>query len=75
MRISVRYFAMLRERRGAPSEVVVVAPGATVGSLYADLFPEPRPRVGFVVRGEVAPADAPLADGDEVLFLPPVGGG
>jgi len=75
MQVTVRYMAMLRERRGCDSEVVDVADGTTARQLYQELFPPPAVPVGYARNhAQVAP-DTPLADGDEVVFLPPVGGG
>ena len=47
--VTVRYFAVLRERRGRDEERVDVRDGTTVAALYADLFPEQqRARVGLM---------------------------
>ena len=47
-----------------------------------DLYAELRPRLGLdpsmvraAVNGEFADDGHPLADGDEVVFVPPVAGG
>ena len=78
MKVLVRHFAQLRERRGRDHETLELEPGATVGGLYRSLFP-PGPAgvlpVMYAVNHAWAPADAALADGDEVAFIPPVGGG
>ena len=76
--VTVRYFAVLKERRGTDLERVDVADGTTLRGLYDRLFPPGpagRPTVGFVRNLEVVPADTELHDGDEVGFLPPLGGG
>lgn len=78
MKVVVRHFAMLRERRGVPSEELDVAPGTTVGELYRALFP-PGPEGALPVmyavnHGWAKPGQA-LAEGDEVAFIPPIGGG
>ncbi len=75
MHITCRYVAMLRERRGLDQEVVEVPSGTTVSELYRSLFPSPAVPVGFAVAHCQVPADHALCDGDEVVFLPPVGGG
>lgn len=76
--VTVRYFAVLREKRARDEEQVEVLPGETVGGLYERLFP-PGPAgklpVGFARNQEYVSADTPVADGDEVAFLPPLGGG
>lgn len=77
-RVIVRYFAVLRERRGRDHEEIELLPGETAGALYARLFP-PGPQgalpVAFARNLEYVEGGAVLADGDEVAFLPPLGGG
>ena len=76
--VTVLFFAMLREQRGRAEERVPLLPGERVGALYARLFP-PGPSgalpVGFAVNQAYVGAEHPLADGDEVAFIPPLGGG
>ncbi len=75
MQVTVRYYAMLKERRGVDSEVVEVSVGTTARELYEMLFPEPRVPVQVAVAHAVVPPGTVLEDGVEVVFLPPVGGG
>ncbi len=78
MKVLVRHFAVLRERRGTSAEEVEVAQGTTVSALYAALFPPGREGalpVMFAVNHAWAPPGQALAEGDEVAFIPPVGGG
>ncbi len=73
--VTIRCFATLRERAGKGSWEEPLAPGETVAALYARLFPPGDLPVAYVVnRATVPPSTAPAA-GDEVAFLPPVGGG
>jgi molybdopterin synthase catalytic subunit len=76
--VRVRYFASLRERRKTEVENVTLLPGETLGQLYLRLFP-PGPEgvlpVAYARNAAVARATEVLRDGDEVAFLPPVGGG
>jgi molybdopterin converting factor subunit 1 len=78
MQVMVHYFAVLRERAGCSSALVGVAPVMTVGGLYAQIFP-PGPAgvlpVMFAVNEEYVGAEHSLKDGDEVAFIPPLGGG
>lgn len=78
MRIRLRYFAGLRERRGRTDEQIDVAPGTTAGALYRALFP-PGPEgalpVLYAINQSYATADTALEDGDELVFVPPLGGG
>jgi sulfur-carrier protein len=75
MRVRVRYFAALRERAGRDEEWVDVPSGVTCGELYERLFPGLGLPVAHARNHEHARPTDVLADGDEVVFLPPVGGG
>ncbi|MDP6934659.1 MAG: MoaD/ThiS family protein [Myxococcota bacterium] len=77
MRVRVHHFAALRETRGVEHEDVQISSGSTVGQLYRELFPGPERsmRVLFAVNQEYASADRALEAGDEVAFIPPLGGG
>lgn len=78
MKVLVRHFAALRERRGSSSEELELEPGTTVGELYTSLFPPGREgamRVLYAVNHTWAPGDQALCEGDEVAFIPPMGGG
>jgi molybdopterin converting factor small subunit len=77
--IRVLYFAELRERSGR-SEETVVAAARTAAELYGELsrrhgFREATAGMTVVVNDEMAEWDAPVADGDTVVFLTPFGGG
>jgi len=78
-RLNVRYFAVLREQAGRSAEELETQ-AATPRELYEEL----RQRRGLTLAPEflrVAVNDefgdwrSPLADGDTVVFLPPVAGG
>lgn len=75
MRVKVRYFATLRERAGKDEEWVDVAPRTTLGGLFRDLFPGLDLPVAYARNHAHASSDEPVEDGDEIVFLPPVGGG
>jgi MoaD family protein len=77
--VNVRLFAALREIAG---DSHVEATGHTVGDVVDDLsaryggrFAQIAEVGSFVVNGERASRDTPIADGDEVALLPPVSGG
>ena len=77
--ISVQYFAILREQRGLSQERLQTA-AATPAALYDELrarhpFTLPGDRVRAAVNDAFVAADAPLRDGDRVVFIPPVAGG
>ena len=77
-RITVLYFATLREQKGCGEEELDVAADLTLQELYLTLFP-PGPRgylpVAFARNAVYASGSEPIQDGDEVAFIPPVGGG
>lgn len=83
MKVTVRYFASLREALGA-SEVVEVPEGATAGGLRDALAGRGGPHAAALARGRavrcavdqvMAPEATALRDGAEVAFFPPVTGG
>lgn len=81
MHVTVRLFARLREIVGAPEVAREVPDGATLSSVWEELsaeFPALAPYRGSVsaaVNADYARMHAPVHDGDEVAFLPPVSGG
>ncbi len=75
MQVKVLYFAKLRELRGCSSEILEIEPATTVGALYEQIFGAGAPTVACTRNRAICPPHTPLADGDEVSFLPPLGGG
>jgi len=81
MRIKVLYFAVLRERRGAPSETLELPAGGDVAmalAIIAKQHPQIAsllPRVQVAVNQVMAPATALLGEDDELALIPPVSGG
>lgn len=78
-RVQLRYYALLREQAGRTAETVE-SQARTPGELYAELasrhgFRLPPAQVRVAVNSTFADWDRPLADGDEVVFIPPVAGG
>jgi molybdopterin synthase catalytic subunit len=76
MEVTVRLFAMLRERAGAGEVTVELPDGARVRDALAALggLADGMPLV-MAVNREYAPEDAPLSPGDELALIPPVSGG
>jgi molybdopterin converting factor subunit 1 len=81
--ITVKLFAQLREAAGAERLDLPQHAAGTVGSLREELI-RLRPALAGVFAGRTVLAvvnrryagpDDPVADGDEVAFLPPVSGG
>jgi molybdopterin synthase sulfur carrier subunit len=76
--VTVLYFASLRDAAGRASEVVPLP--ASLGALYEELrarhgFALAQERLRVAVDGAFADWQAPLRDGAEVAFIPPVSGG
>ena len=81
MRITVRLFARLREIAGAGELAREVPSQATVHAVWRGLVAEfpamasYEPSISSAVNAEFAKMQAPVHEGDEVAFLPPVSGG
>jgi len=81
MKIRMRYFASFRETTGQNEEILTVREGADVGDVRALLlsrYPRLRPimeRSACAVNHNYVSIDTTLHEGDEVVFIPPVGGG
>ena len=76
MHVSVRLFAVLRERAGAGQIELDLPDGASVGDALAQVraLTEGVPVV-MAVNHEYADASARLSSGDELALIPPVSGG
>lgn len=81
MRVTVRLFARLRDLAGSGELVRDVPAPATVQTVWtalvADLpaLREYERSMSVAVNADYSRMSAPVADGDEVAFLPPVSGG
>jgi molybdopterin converting factor subunit 1 len=80
MQVTVRLFAGLRERAGAPTLELEVPEEGTVADLLGALQRTPLaglPERSFIVavNREYADPDAAVHAGDEVALIPPVSGG
>ena len=78
MRVRVDYFAMLRDRAGREHETLETR-AATAQELYRELAPRrglpAQTGLKVAVNDEFRAWDCRLADGDRVVFIPPVAGG
>ena len=77
--ITVQYFAVLREQAGRRDEALVTS-ARTAAELYTELarrypFSLPPEVLRVAINTEFREWTAPLADGDAVVFIPPVAGG
>jgi MoaE-MoaD fusion protein len=81
MRVNVLFFGMLKDVVGRPAEELDLPSGGELRAVfdhYAQRFPRLAEMAGSIVLArnrEFAGLSAPVADGDEVAFLPPVSGG
>jgi len=77
--ITVQYYALLREQAGRREEVLVTA-ARTARELYTELaarypFSLAPEVLRVAINAEFGDWSTPLADGDAVVFIPPVAGG
>ena len=81
MRVNIRLFAKLRDIAGTGEIERQVPDGATVRTVWEALaseFPDLKDyeaSMSTAVNAEYSRMEAPVGDGDEVAFLPPVSGG
>jgi len=76
--ITVLYFASLRDAAGMDCEQLPLP--CSLPALYEQLrarhrLPLPRERLRVAIDGAFCAWDAPVPDGAEVAFIPPVSGG
>ena len=85
MKVTVLFFAALREQLGRPREELELPAGVNTvaalrdhlrarGGAWTDVFAANRP-VRAAVNQDMAQANAAIKSGDEVAFFPPVTGG
>ena len=81
MKIRIRYFASFREISGQNEEILTLDDGATITDVRALLLAR-YPRMQAVMKRSVCAvnrgyvtAETALHEGDEVVFIPPMGGG
>ena len=79
MRLRVAYYAILREQAQRDVEQLESA-ARTPRALYAELaarhgFQLAPSQLRAAVNGDFVDFDSALAEGDEVVFIPPVAGG
>jgi molybdopterin converting factor small subunit len=81
MKVRVLAFARLRDLLGAREQVLELAENAAIADAWASLaracgdLEAERASTRAARNGELAPFSERLHDGDELAFLPPVGGG
>ena len=81
MKVTIKFFAVLRERAGLGEVSKQVADGSTVADLWRQVqrdYPKldvPGIRLLYAVNQNYVGLDHKLRDNDEVVFVPPVSGG
>lgn len=81
MSVQIRYFAALRETVGRDDETVELSAGTTVAEIRTQLearYPALSnilSRCAVAVNRSYVTTQAVLDDGDELAFIPPLGGG
>ncbi|HEV2718983.1 MAG TPA: molybdopterin converting factor subunit 1 [Thermoanaerobaculia bacterium] len=80
MKIRLLFFAVLRDIVGKSEADVEVPDGTRAADLWQGLRAEHAQLAGYAqpmtaVNESYVRLDAPLRDGDEVAFIPPVAGG
>ena len=77
MGVKVRFFASLRDRMGQDETTVELDGEMTVAAIWQQATGEAEipPNILAALNMDYVKADAPVADGDEVAFFPPVTGG
>ena len=81
MRVTIRLFARLRDLAGTGELVREVHAPATVRSVWQSLvtdmpaLQEYERAMSVAVNADYSKMSAPVTEGDEVAFLPPVSGG
>jgi molybdopterin-guanine dinucleotide biosynthesis protein A len=78
-RVSVQYYALLREQAGRREETLTTT-ATTAQQLYQELsarypFTLPVEVLRVAINADFREWPAPLVDGDAVVFIPPVAGG
>lgn len=77
--VTVLYFAHLRDQRGADCDQLATT-AATARDLYRELVRRhgltlPERTLIVAINEAMVRWDSPIADGDTIVFLPPVSGG
>ena len=76
MSINIKLFARFREQYRLDETTVTPDGPVTAAALWQQVVGEPLPDSALVaINMEYVAPDAPVADGDEVAFFPPVTGG
>jgi molybdopterin converting factor small subunit len=80
MKVSIQYYASFREGRGLGEEVLELQDDLSAADFFDSLraehqFDVKRSKCRVAINDAFAPWESILKDGDQVVFIPPVGGG
>ena len=81
MRVTVKFFAILRDRAGISERILELPEGSTAEAatrLLLEIYPklgEHLPKSALAVNRAYGPRDTVLHDEDELALIPPVSGG
>ena len=75
MTITILYFAQLAEERGKKEESLEVTGPMTVHQLFLFVFEREPKGLRFAQNQEYVSEHTQVHDGDEIAFIPPLGGG
>jgi sulfur-carrier protein len=79
VKVKIRYFAILRDQRGASNEEYVTS-AQSPQELYLELkskykFTLPVDRLRVAINADFVDWSVPLQEDDAIAFIPPVAGG
>ena len=79
MKVTVKFFASVREMMGTRAETLELNEGTTVAELW-QMYVARQPRLAtmslsYAVNRTYSPPERVLVEGDEVALIPPVSGG
>ena len=76
MTITIFYFAQLAEERGTRKEIISLeTEDITIQSLFVTIFERTPKGIRFAQNQEYVSEHTQVHDGDEIAFIPPLGGG
>jgi molybdopterin converting factor small subunit len=75
MSITVKLFASLREELDCDEFEVNFQKGTTISEVFVYYFNRPPVGIRFAQNQLYVSGNTILSDGDEIAFLPPLGGG
>ncbi len=76
MKITVKYFASLREQMGKAEELLTLSKSTPIAEVWKNVSGETSSdNILMAINMEYVKSDAIVEEGDEIAFFPPVTGG